>query len=64
MKAAIVSLIALLAVSGCQMAGSGSFCAVYQPLALNLEAATALVDLDRSAAEAAVVNEETYGECK
>jgi hypothetical protein len=45
------------------MAQSGSFCAVYQPLALNREAATALVDMDRSAAEAAVVNEETYGEC-
>jgi len=42
----------------------GSYCAVYQPLNMNRPAAAALVAADRQAAEAAVVNEETYGECK
>jgi hypothetical protein len=53
----------LLAISGCVPA-PGSFCSIYQPLALGRDAAIALVLADRSAAEAAVVNEETYGECK
>ena len=63
MKATAALSTALL-VSACQTAGNGSFCATYQPLGLNRDAATALVTLDRPAAEAAVVNEETYAECK
>jgi hypothetical protein len=62
MKATAALSTALL-VSACNPSG-GNFCAVYQPLGLNREAATALVTLDRPAAEAAVVNEETYAECK
>lgn len=60
----MLTLSTALLVSACQMAGGGSFCATYQPLGLNREAAMALVTLDRPAAEAAVVNEETYGECE
>ena len=58
-----ILLTACLTISGC-MTPQGSYCAVYQPMNLNREAATALVDLDRDAAEAAVTNEDSYGECK
>ena len=63
MRVTLILLTSCLAISGC-MTPQGSYCAVYQPLNMNREAATALVAADRQAAEAAVVNEETYGECK
>jgi hypothetical protein len=62
MKRTLTLLTACLTISGC-MTPQGSYCSVYQPLNLNREAATALVDLDRDAAVAAITNEDSYGAC-
>lgn len=56
------SLIALLALGSC--AGTGSFCGTYLPLDMNRDAATALVRLDRPAAERAATNEGTHEACR
>lgn len=54
-----ILLIAFLPLGSC----GGSFCQIYSPLDMNRDAATALVQLDRPAAEAAAVNEESYRGC-
>ena len=63
MRVTLILLTSCLAISGC-MTPQGSYCAVYQPLGLSREAATALVSLDRDAAISAITNEDSYGECK
>lgn len=55
------SLIGLLVLGSC--VAPGSFCTQYVPLELTREGATALVRTDRSAAEKAAVNEQSYSEC-
>jgi hypothetical protein len=58
-----IGLLAATSLSACQPT-VGGFCAAYMPVGpLNDEAATALIQHDRSAAESIAVNEETYQEC-
>jgi hypothetical protein len=42
---------------------SGDFCEVYTPLDMNREAAAAVIQLDRPAAEAIAVNETVWRNC-
>lgn len=55
-----ILLIAFLPIGSCV---SGEFCQVYVPLDLTRQGASALVQADRPAAEAAAVNEESWRDC-
>lgn len=54
----------VLPISGCQMASLEAFCAIYTPVNINREAGTAVIQLDRPAAEAIAINEETWRQCR
>lgn len=62
MKILLIASLGLIASCGTI---PGSFCAVYTPVDMNVEAATQVVLLDREAGERLATNEETHrGECQ